>query len=190
MTRATRANLSAIFSLFSDPSGASWTALEPTTASPPWGEAIDDRGTVNRLWRVTDPHHPVPVGGTLTGPKQTIYSLAFSRAGLLAAGSADDAAWLWNVSDLAHPVPEGGPLTGANGPVQSVAFSPDGQLLAAGSADDTVRLWNVTKPAKPALASTLTGPDNVVYAVAFSPDGKSLAAGSKDGASRSMTRKR
>ncbi len=55
LTRATRANMSPIFSLYSDPSGAAWEALEPTTAQAPWGEASDAHGTLHRLWRVADP---------------------------------------------------------------------------------------------------------------------------------------
>jgi len=55
LTRATGANLSPIFSLFSDPSGAAWQALTSATERPPWGEATDEDGTVNRLWRVAEP---------------------------------------------------------------------------------------------------------------------------------------
>jgi uncharacterized protein (DUF1015 family) len=55
LTRATRANMSPIFSLYSDPSGAAWEALEPATAQAPWGEASDADGTLHRLWRVADP---------------------------------------------------------------------------------------------------------------------------------------
>jgi uncharacterized protein (DUF1015 family) len=55
LTRATRANVSPIFSLFSDPAGAAWEALAPATASPPWGEVADGDGTLHRLWRVCDP---------------------------------------------------------------------------------------------------------------------------------------
>jgi uncharacterized protein (DUF1015 family) len=55
LTRATRANVSPIFSLFSDPAGASWRALEPSTEREPWGEVTDADGTVHRLWRVSDP---------------------------------------------------------------------------------------------------------------------------------------
>jgi uncharacterized protein (DUF1015 family) len=55
LTRATKANLSPIFSLFSDPSGTAWTALAPATREPPFSQTEDDDGTVNRLWRVTDP---------------------------------------------------------------------------------------------------------------------------------------
>jgi uncharacterized protein (DUF1015 family) len=55
LTRATRANMSPIFSLYSDPSNAAWAALEPATKEAPWGEAVDGDGTVHRLWRVSDP---------------------------------------------------------------------------------------------------------------------------------------
>ena len=54
LMRTTRTNLSPIFSLFSDPSNAAWGALEPATASPPWGEVIDGDGTIHKLWRVND----------------------------------------------------------------------------------------------------------------------------------------
>jgi uncharacterized protein (DUF1015 family) len=54
LTRATRANLSPIFSLYSDPAGAAWRALEPSTADEPWAEITDADGTVHRLWRVSD----------------------------------------------------------------------------------------------------------------------------------------
>jgi uncharacterized protein (DUF1015 family) len=54
LTRATKANLSPIFSLFSDPEGAAWAALEPFAAGAPWATATDDDGTVNRLWRIDD----------------------------------------------------------------------------------------------------------------------------------------
>jgi uncharacterized protein (DUF1015 family) len=54
LTRATRANLSPVFSLYSDPTNAAWRALEPATAQQPWAEITDADGTVHRLWRVSD----------------------------------------------------------------------------------------------------------------------------------------
>jgi uncharacterized protein (DUF1015 family) len=54
LTRATRANLSPIFSLYDDPEGAAWDALAPHTEGAPWGEVTDEDGTVHRLWRVDD----------------------------------------------------------------------------------------------------------------------------------------
>jgi len=55
LTRATRTQLSPIFSLFGDPDGWARAALDAHTAAPPWGEVTDDDGTHNRLWRVADP---------------------------------------------------------------------------------------------------------------------------------------
>ncbi len=55
LTRATRANISPIFSLYSDPAQAAWAALEPATADSPWAEVRDEQDTVHRLWRVGDP---------------------------------------------------------------------------------------------------------------------------------------
>ena len=54
LTRATRANMSPIFSLYSDPAGTAWRALEPAAEQAPWGEATDAEGTVHRLWRVAE----------------------------------------------------------------------------------------------------------------------------------------
>ncbi|HEY5261759.1 MAG TPA: DUF1015 domain-containing protein [Solirubrobacteraceae bacterium] len=54
LMRATRANLSPIFSLFSDPDNATWRALEPATQGTPWGEVTDGDGTTHKLWRVSD----------------------------------------------------------------------------------------------------------------------------------------
>jgi WD40 repeat protein/transcriptional regulator with XRE-family HTH domain len=153
-----------------------------TAAFSPDGQILAAAGADGavHLWRVTDPRHPVRLGA-LTGPHDTVYSLAFSPDGLLAAGSADDTVRLWDVADPAHPVPAGGALTGAKGYVEAVAFSPDGHLLAAGSADATVRLWNVADPARPRLATKpLAGPAGAVDAVDFSPDGQTLVAGSQD----------
>jgi len=55
LTRATRANVSPIFSLYSDPTEAAWRALAPATAEAPWGEVTDSDGTVHRIWRVAEP---------------------------------------------------------------------------------------------------------------------------------------
>jgi uncharacterized protein (DUF1015 family) len=55
LTRATKANLSPIFALYSDPQRRAWQALDVGTQSAPWAQTTDPDGTVNRLWRVTDP---------------------------------------------------------------------------------------------------------------------------------------
>jgi uncharacterized protein (DUF1015 family) len=65
LTRATRANLSPIFSLFPDQEQEAWRALEPFTESEPFGTATDADGTVNRLWRVSDTDAIAAVQATL-----------------------------------------------------------------------------------------------------------------------------
>ena len=52
LTRATRANLSPIFSLYSDPARPAWRRSRGATAAEPWGEVTDADGTLHRLWRV------------------------------------------------------------------------------------------------------------------------------------------
>jgi uncharacterized protein (DUF1015 family) len=55
LTRATQANLSPIFSLFPDASGAATEMLAHATSAEPFAEATDHEGTRNTLWRVSDP---------------------------------------------------------------------------------------------------------------------------------------
>jgi uncharacterized protein (DUF1015 family) len=53
LTRATRFNLSPIFSLTTRDA---WPVIGPAIeGEDPWAEALDDEGTLNRIWRVTDP---------------------------------------------------------------------------------------------------------------------------------------
>jgi uncharacterized protein (DUF1015 family) len=54
LTRATRANLSPIFSLFHDPEDAAWSVLEPVTEGEPFLTVVDADGIADRVWRVTD----------------------------------------------------------------------------------------------------------------------------------------
>jgi uncharacterized protein (DUF1015 family) len=66
LTRATKTNLSPIFSLFDDPAGSATAALERATTPEPWGQATDDDGTVSRMWRVTDPGAIAALTGAAT----------------------------------------------------------------------------------------------------------------------------
>ncbi|WP_132118344.1 helix-turn-helix domain-containing protein [Actinocrispum wychmicini] len=128
-----------------------------------------------RLWDITDRARPHQVGPPLSGPTDTVFTVAFSPDNqLLAASGADTAIRLWNVADPASPRLVG-TLRHAQHTVYSLAFSADGRLLAAGDADNTVRLWDVRDAA---LISTVTGPTGYVQSVALS--GHILAAGSAD----------
>jgi uncharacterized protein (DUF1015 family) len=69
LTRASGYNLSPIFSLSSeDP----WPLVEPALAAEPWGEAADETGTVNRVWRVADPAVHAAVTARLAGAELLI----------------------------------------------------------------------------------------------------------------------
>jgi uncharacterized protein (DUF1015 family) len=72
LTRATQANLSPIFSLYDDPAGAAWGALEPHLAGAPWDELTDEDGTRHRLWRVTDTEAGRAVTDALRGTELLI----------------------------------------------------------------------------------------------------------------------
>ena len=139
--------------------------------------------TTVRLWEVSNPHQPHPLG-TLTGHTSDVWSVAFSPDGrTLATGSVDGISRLWDISDPYHPHPLG-TLTGHTNAVRAVAFSPDGHTLATASDDTTARLWDISNPHQPHPLSTLTGHTNVIWSVAFSPDGHTLATGSVDGTAR------
>jgi uncharacterized protein (DUF1015 family) len=54
LTRATKANLSPIFSLYDDPEGVVSSSVEQYISQPPFGEATETDGTLDRLWRIED----------------------------------------------------------------------------------------------------------------------------------------
>jgi uncharacterized protein (DUF1015 family) len=72
LTRATRANVSPIFSLYSDPEQAAWRALSPTTEQQPFAEIADADGTVHRLWRVGEPDAIAAVRAAANGAELLI----------------------------------------------------------------------------------------------------------------------
>jgi uncharacterized protein (DUF1015 family) len=69
LTRATRLNLSPIFSLSTTDA---WPLVEPALGAQPWGEATDESGTVNRVWRVADPAILAAVSERLAGAELLI----------------------------------------------------------------------------------------------------------------------
>ena len=69
LTRATRLNLSPIFSLSTEDA---WPLVEPAVQGAPWGVATDEDGTVNRVWRVADPEILAAVTERLAGAELLI----------------------------------------------------------------------------------------------------------------------
>lgn len=127
-----------------------------------------------RLWNLTDPKHPKPVGKPLAGHTNTVFAVAFSPSGnLLATAGADRTVRLWDLADPAHPIAVGKPLVGHTGYIYSLAFSADGTSLASADADHTVRVWNIP-------TTLLIGHTDRVLGVTFRPDGRLLASAGAD----------
>ncbi|MBA2631011.1 MAG: DUF1015 domain-containing protein [Thermoleophilaceae bacterium] len=65
LTRATRTNLSPIFSLFDDPEGAAGEALGRAATGEPFASAADHEGTGNVIWRISEPDALAALQGAL-----------------------------------------------------------------------------------------------------------------------------
>jgi uncharacterized protein (DUF1015 family) len=69
LTRATRLNLSPIFSLTTEDA---WPLVAPATEGAPWAEVTDADGTVHRVWQVADPEIHAAVHERLAGAELLI----------------------------------------------------------------------------------------------------------------------
>jgi len=102
-----------------------------------------------------------------TEPEDTVLSLAVSPDGkLLAAGSADNRAYVWSLEDGKLVTT----ITDHSGWVLDVAFSADGKYLATAGADRVLRVWDT---AEWRYAATYVEED-AVRSVVFVPDGRTL----------------
>src|SRR5918994_1087872 len=92
LTRATRHNLSPIFSLAPDDA---WPLLEPALDDDPWGEATDAERTTHRVWRIGDPEVHRAVGAELADGELLIadghhrYETALTYAREVGGGNLD-----------------------------------------------------------------------------------------------------
>ncbi|MCM3924992.1 hypothetical protein ND748_25420, partial [Frankia sp. AiPs1] len=132
-----------------------------------------------RLWDVSNPASPHPLGalGTQATP---VHRLALSTsAHLLATAGVDWSVGLWDVTDPGRPQSLQ-LLIGRSGPVTGLALRPDGAVLAIAGVGGTVQLWNVRDPRNPAQMGSVPGHTGAVNTVTFSRDGKLLATGGDD----------
>ncbi|WP_328918089.1 MULTISPECIES: nSTAND1 domain-containing NTPase [unclassified Streptomyces] len=121
-----------------------------------------------RIWDISDPARPVPLGKPLTGPASWINTVTFSPDDrTLAAGSADTSLWLW---DLRSRQPLG--TLPQPAPVLAAAYEDAGTLDTL-AGDGVLRSWSVPGP-------VLTTGTSQVFSVSFDATGHRLLAG--DGA--------
>ena len=143
-------------------------------------------GTSAKLFDISDPSHPNPVGPVLESRRGNITWVTFSPDGrILATASDDNSVTLWDVSRPDHAAPTTEPLIGHASAVTSIAFSPNGRIMASGSDDKTIRLWAIDESGRAMPVNPpLVGHTDSVTALCFSPDGNTLASGSADGLAR------
>jgi WD40 repeat protein len=123
----------------------------------------------------TQRHHR---SARLTGHKGAVYSVAFSRDGLLlASASADRTVRVWDVA-AARCVTV---LTGHTDEVFSAVFHRDGKRLASAGRDRAIWLWDLETGQE---VARLEGHTNYIFSLAFSPDGRTLVSVSGDGTVR------
>jgi WD40 repeat protein len=98
-------------------------------------------GTI-RLWNVSDPAHPQPLGTPMVASGAPLLWTAWSPdGGTIAAVGSDHTVWLWNVRDPAKPVLWASPVVGS-GSLFSVAFAPNGRSVALAGTDHAVGLMS------------------------------------------------
>ncbi|OHV56371.1 hypothetical protein BCD48_07700 [Pseudofrankia sp. BMG5.36] len=122
-----------------------------------------------RIWDVTDPTHPRPLGRA--GDSRLIRAAAIFPNGRWLA-TAGERVEFWEVS--ATPVRRMH-LTAGEGPLLDVAVAPDGRTMAVGRLDGTVDLWHTIDPSAPAPRASINAHAGWVTSVTFSADSRWLA---------------
>jgi WD40 repeat protein len=143
-------------------------------AASPDGTRVAVASFDSRLRIVAIPS--LAVTASLTGHKDAVYSVAWSRDGrFVASGSNDHTALLWDLGDASpHPIWQG------ERPVYAVAFGMDSRRLAVAEQAQPIRI--LALPSGQPLAQ-LVGHTADVVALAFTADGR-LVSGARDATAR------
>ncbi|MFI6920769.1 WD40 repeat domain-containing protein [Nonomuraea spiralis] len=143
-----------------------------------------DRRLLTRLWDVSDPARPTPLGGELGGHTGVVHQVVFAPGGqMMATAGGDNRVLVWDIVDRKRPRVSDTLFLSTT--VSAVAFSPDGQVLATGDNSGSIYLWNTGAPAHVrTLGPPLPGHASVVSSLAFDSTGRTLASASGDGTIR------
>ncbi|WP_113698580.1 WD40 repeat domain-containing protein [Nonomuraea lactucae] len=142
-----------------------------TVASSSWDSTI-------RLWDVSDPANPAPLGPPITDGQKQVNTVVFSNDGrLMASADWDRVFRLWDVSNPSRPVLLSQTDNGGKPEDDSaVALSPDGKIMAGTGLGSAIDLWDVSDPRRPVkMSSRLVSTDSTTAnGMEFSPDGRTL----------------
>jgi WD40 repeat protein/DNA-binding SARP family transcriptional activator len=109
---------------------------------------------------------------SLSGHKDNVWSVVFSRDGGRLLSVSADGARVWETLS-GHPLLV---LRGPAGADVGAAFSPDGRLIGTVGRDGVAKLWHATT-GQELLTLAGPGPEEGLSSIAFSPDGRNLATG-------------
>ncbi|MEU8271336.1 WD40 repeat domain-containing protein, partial [Sphaerisporangium sp. NPDC049002] len=131
-----------------------------------------------RLWDVSDPAAPAPLGRPLTDGQNGVTTVVFSSDGkLMASADWDRVFRLWDVSDRSRPMLLSRTDNGGKPEDDSaVALSPDGKTMVSTGVGSAIDLWDISDPRRPArLKSRFTSDaTTAAHSMEFSADGNTL----------------
>jgi WD40 repeat protein len=125
---------------------------------------------------------PQSYSATLTGHKEDVASLSFSRDSrtLLSAGVDTDVR-VWNVANPATVTQTSHQSNAHTDLMTTVKYSPDGTTIVTASYDNTARLWRLADGSRlQAVGEPLNEASGFVTTVAWAKNGALLATGSWD----------